>query len=173
MAGNSQDTPLGGGCGLIREDGFIRNNFDQARAICRCGDSKNDVVSGERRLKIGLREGTTGSVGAALNAEQIVDSAIRRSVGIQDKARFPNRAVRAKKRWDRVLRVVQRGHRDLRIHGGAASARCGKRMAGAASVAVIAGPQALAGLACNSSANGVKIGKAGCYEIEEGGLIGG
>src|SRR5262249_48018270 len=71
----------------------ILNVFHQAEAVRGRGYAEDGVVGSDRGRKVRLRQGATSRVRASGDGKQIMDAAIRRSIGVLDETHLADRTV--------------------------------------------------------------------------------
>jgi len=77
----------------VRDERVILDRLEQAQAERRRRDPEDHVVVGELSREVGLREVTTGCVGAPGDGVERVHAAIVAAVRVADEARLADRAV--------------------------------------------------------------------------------
>ena len=82
---------------LVRKDHLVRDLFDQAGAKHRGRNPEDYVAARELLLEVRLRKHASRCVRPAGDREEIVDTAVRRSVGVLHESRLAHRPFRRDK----------------------------------------------------------------------------
>ena len=120
----------------VRQNGRVRNLFDQAQAERRRGNPENHIPVRELPSEIRLRDLAGARTVASGDREQGVDAAIRGAIGIPDESHLAHRAVRGQEGRDEVPAAVGRRESHLRIDRGTGAADRRLRMATAATIEI-------------------------------------
>ncbi len=122
--------------GHVRQNGRVRNLFDQAQAERRRGNPEDHIPVRDLPGEIRLRDPARARTVASGDREQGVNTAIRGAIGIPDESRLAHGAVRGQERRDEVPAAAGRRESDLRIDRGTRAADRRLRMAAAATIEI-------------------------------------
>src|SRR5262249_14863005 len=119
----------------------IRETLNQSIAVRRRRYAENNVVVGELRGKVRLREVAPLRIRAPSDREEIVHAAIWCSVRIEHESRLPDRTIRRNEGWYHVGGPHRGRNRNLRIVGrGARPTSRGERVTATAGIKIEARP---------------------------------